>query len=334
MLPNNITILICSVDHLKIKGDEKFLVNHLRLVTDPSFVKQWIQQDQEAIKIFGTINLDRIIREPYFCCAIDNASTFLKESGVPNFAALSLYDLLTMEEYFDALWLVKDHSVCVGNYFIRGEYTAIRSRSILVSNSRGEFVDCLFSIDELISGWDLFKRSYDARGKKFDGSKGDPEKFKTPGIQSAGINEIEYRTRNRIDRATNFIKTARGTTLLPMKIAFYCGALECLFSLSSDTTEVTHKVSERVAHYIGSDSEEKKAVFKNVKNFYGLRSKFIHGQTVKQTSEHLAEFSSNCDALVRQVMRKVLDEANTFALDDKQLEAFFFDLIFNENSPN
>lgn len=60
----------------------------------------------------------------------------------------------------------------------------------------------------------------------------------------------------RWDRAFYFILCARSAAILPMRIAFYCTSLECLFSTSN--SEVIHRVSERVALFLGGQLKREK----------------------------------------------------------------------------
>jgi hypothetical protein len=48
-----------------------------------------------------------------------------------------------------------------------------------------------------------------------------------------------------------------------VRIANYCSALESLFS--NDTTELTHKLSERVSWFIGEDAANRISTFHRVK---------------------------------------------------------------------
>lgn len=78
---------------------------------------------------------------------------------------------------------------------------------------------------------------------------------------------------------------ARSESVLPLKIMNYCSVLECLFT--SDNTEVTHKVAERFARFIGKDFEDRKRLFKLVKDTYKIRSKAVHGQVVKDSTDSM-----------------------------------------------
>lgn len=54
--------------------------------------------------------------------------------------------------------------------------------------------------------------------------------------------------------------------------------LECL--LSTDSRELAHKISERAAIILGNDNNDRLAIYKNIKQIYGKRSKIVHGEGV------------------------------------------------------
>src|SRR5690606_23225047 len=67
----------------------------------------------------------------------------------------------------------------------------------------------------------------------------------------------------RLLKAHYFTLSARSNAATPMKIVLYCTALECLFSTA--TTELSHRIAERVAALIGTSNEDKKEIFKFIK---------------------------------------------------------------------
>ncbi|WP_175423365.1 MULTISPECIES: hypothetical protein [Bacillus] len=103
-----------------------------------------------------------------------------------------------------------------------------------------------FTKDEILSAARDFKPfSIDEYGEKsFGGKHPDADiLFKNKGSK-------------RLDRAHYFTLGARVSSILPMKIASYCNALECLFT--TDKSEVSRKIAERVALMLGTSDESKK----------------------------------------------------------------------------
>ena len=125
-----------------------------------------------------------------------------------------------------------------------------------------------------------------------------------------------------------FLTLARSNSFLPLKISFYIAILETLFT--TDNNEVTHKVSERISFYL-SDKLNKLNTFKIVKECYGIRSKFVHGQKLdrKYDNDALKEKSSELDDIIRILLNKViLEESDMFLSNDHILNESFNKLIF------
>lgn len=89
-------------------------------------------------------------------------------------------------------------------------------------------------------------------------------------------------TYSRYGRAYSFIKSARVTIDPAMKIAHYCSALESLFS--TDNSELTYKLSERVSLFMKDMGYEPMDVFSDMKHYYSIRSAVTHGDSIKGKS--------------------------------------------------
>jgi hypothetical protein len=94
-----------------------------------------------------------------------------------------------------------------------------------------------------------------------------------------------------------------------VRIGAYVSCLEALFS--TDSAELSHKLSERVAVFLSDDPEERVTIYREVKLAYAVRSKIVHGDEM-EAKHHvkLLQISSSCDNLLRRVFVRVLkDEA-------------------------
>lgn len=102
----------------------------------------------------------------------------------------------------------------------------------------------------------------------------------------------------RSGRALQFIDNARVSTNTGFKVAHYISAFESLFS--TNFAELSHKLSERVAFFLGSHGHSKKEVFQNIKVAYGIRSKLVHGDNLSKSKiQKCPEESQVCD-LIRE----------------------------------
>ena len=67
-------------------------------------------------------------------------------------------------------------------------------------------------------------------------------------------------------------------------------------------TEITHRIATTCAVLIGVSTEERKGIYKQTKDLYGIRSRIIHGSGKRATVEELKEMQQ----LTRKVLRRIL----------------------------
>lgn len=109
----------------------------------------------------------------------------------------------------------------------------------------------------------------------------------------------------RFTRALFFLEAARGTRDLSVKVANYCTCFESLFAL--ETGELTHRLAERLARFLGTDLNSRKEIYSAVKSAYDVRSRTVHGARPETRFEKLAPISRSCDDLLRRAMRKIYE---------------------------
>jgi hypothetical protein len=77
--------------------------------------------------------------------------------------------------------------------------------------------------------------------------------------------------------------------------------LECL--LGTDSVELTHKLSERIAWLLSDNAENRVRIFRQVKALYTIRSRVIHGSVVtKAQLQELSRHSEIADEFLRQLL--------------------------------
>lgn len=79
-------------------------------------------------------------------------------------------------------------------------------------------------------------------------------------------------------------------------------ALEALLTKKEENEGLTYRLSLRIANLLGSDANSRKVIFRQVKDFYNLRSKIVHGVTL---DTKLRERLNALDSL-REMVRRVL----------------------------
>lgn len=128
----------------------------------------------------------------------------------------------------------------------------------------------------------------------------------------------------RIDRALYFILGARRSSILPMKIMYYCNAFECLFTTGK--IEISHQISERVASMLGT-KDQKLHIYKQMKTAYGVRSTIVHGQAFKlQEKQSMASLSKNLDDYLRELIN---GKHEVFYSKDEDMNKFFIGLLLS-----
>jgi hypothetical protein len=236
----------------------------------------------------------------------------------------TFYFLREAQFFVNELWKMKDNSVYVRDGFlilyeddIENGITYKGALSSVNSNSQGEIIETLFTNEQI----DKVIRAFVEDGE-IPSIDNFIEGGKTPN------KELFFKGSIRAERAFYFILDARRASHLPIKIVSYCTALECFFT--TDNTEVNYKIAERVALLLGTSSENKKELFNTTKKAYGIRSKIIHGSSLKEKEGLLKELSVKLDDILREIISKDIKE---FVLEDNKLSEYFLDRLFNDSIP-
>lgn len=105
--------------------------------------------------------------------------------------------------------------------------------------------------------------------------------------------------------------------------------LEALFGPESPQ-EITYRLSQRIALFLGQDAESSQHCFKEAKEGYAWRSKIVHGcRTSKLTPEDSCKITVSVEELVRRAFRKILiDEDLVNHFDDKDRDRYLDSLPF------
>lgn len=231
------------------------------------------------------------------------------------------------------LWFIKDNSVSTFQCYLHDYEQDVSFKDIRIvhnSCSVGKYTTVSFPKNE-IEDWLRISNSVIEFRKTGNESlnKHVPQESSHPSNVSH-INYIPYdKALGRVQRALRFLDYARSNSFLPQKISSYIVLLESLFTKGS--TEVSHKVCERVAFYIGGNKDLKLNNFDLIKSAYEIRSNYVHGNILKKANlEYLAGISQKMDSLVRELLTKIiLTDSETFSQNDDQLEKWFKNLLFN-----
>ncbi|MES2704673.1 MAG: hypothetical protein V4649_18680 [Bacteroidota bacterium] len=146
---------------------------------------------------------------------------------------------------------------------------------------------------------------------------------------------INYNSQNSIQRAIHFIVLARKQNVLIYKIAYYMAVFESL--LTTDSREITTKMSYRAAFYIAESPQECKEIFRLIGRAYDVRSKFLHGQRFSDDSDfsekNLLKYATKLDEYLRRIFKNIFDRDHELFTEDESLgsnrEAFLNSLVFD-----
>lgn len=235
---------------------------------------------------------------------------------------LTFHFLRTAQWFVNSLWEIKDNSIYVRDGFLltyektlEDGNTYKASLSEIFSSSTGTREAITFTDEEIRQ----------AVSKYVVSAKEDIDFDSFGGRDPSSKHFFKSSNTIRFDRVSYFLALARKSAVTPMKIIFYCSALECLFTV--DSTELTHKIAERVAAMMGTTKDEKKEIYQLVKKAYGYRSTIIHGSSLKGKEDELKVISQNVDNILRKIIKENHD---IFSEKDSILDNYFVDLLFTK----
>ena len=116
---------------------------------------------------------------------------------------------------------------------------------------------------------------------------------------------------------------------LAVKVANFCSALEALFS--SGETELTHKLSERVACFLSDDPADRWRTYRDLKAAYSIRSKTVHGDRITKGRDTLDQTTEKLDSLLRKILRRILEapalQERFMGQEPKDMRDYFLGLV-------
>lgn len=133
--------------------------------------------------------------------------------------------------------------------------------------------------------------------------------FRDAALLTTRIDEVSSQSADQeeiypaIRTAFSAIKLGMYAFSTSMRLLQEAIALEAL--CSADTTEVTHRIATTCALLLGSTLEERRQLYDEAKDLYGIRSRVIHGSGRAVTKEELKKI----EQLSRKLLRHILGNA-------------------------
>ena len=233
--------------------------------------------------------------------------------------------LQLLRAFFMALWVIKDNAVNCEMGFLEhnvpGQGPRYASNFIagLFSNARGNKDQTKFRLTEIRQARQYFSDFFlpvMLGLKPGENALEVPNRARPAVVSAKGI--------HRFPRLLYFLTAARCADDLGVKVSLYMTCLEILFS--TEATELTHRLSERVAFFAAGPAE-RLMIYKSLRRAYDIRSKVVHGSVMSaKKQEELPEMASEIDELLRQLILKLIsNEASrrVFAMNDTDFEDYF-----------
>lgn len=319
-------IMVSKIENFTIEGLDTFHIAEFNYMHS---------QDAESLSTllspgfyekFGSIYKKEYINTPFFYkkAKLKDKDEFFK-------GLLISHDYL--ENVIHFLWLVKDccpHLSLTQGYLPEINLFLVEHSPKVHTKADGTYTSTAFNHSEINEAYTLLNHAFPLSNDQSEPGIKSPEEAGSGFISSDS--SVEYSKLTRIDRAYRFVRDARRRGDLSQKIALNVLALECLFS-ANDSIEISHKLGERIAIYIGDGFDGRVDIYKNFIEAYSIRSKYIHGQALEETKKfkykNLIELSIYIDALLRAVMRRIyLLDSEKFLASSNDQKKWFTGLLF------
>lgn len=283
-------------------------------VTNKKEIKDKILTDtiKDAIGIIETNHIYKGDPFVYFEYE-DDEETF---KGLGNLQILNIV-LMWIDDVLKNSWIFRDNCItCDTGYLIDNKTSNLEAASLrlqyLFTSASGIINQVEFSKEDLHSLFSIHDKIETYLHRK----KSRVNKF---------MLEKDF---SRIGRALIFIKQAREARNLAYKITNYCAAFETLFT--TENTELSHKLSERVAYFVG-DKNTRLEIYRTIKKAYSIRSKLMHGSSIDQKLiNEMPNVSIQTDNILRSVFLKIINDVNILELFDSpsnKIDEYFEKLI-------
>ncbi len=288
--------------------------------------------DPEKIKALISANLRQMIGEIEYGCLLRTGHAIHFTTSDPT---LEFHPPL-MEQFvgrwlqlvrcfLQGLWVVKDHSVHFETGFaeyrhlLNGRCVSSNFLPVLTYKADASQSDTRFSIDDLKAARVYVKKL---------GSLSPVESLTYRSLVE--VPETRFgKDSKRLFRFADFLSSAHANGDLAIRVSLCMTSLEVLFS--TNPMELSHRLSERVAYFVGDSGQERKEIFLTMKRAYAVRSKIVHGDRLdKKLGTELRTISVEIDVLLRRVYSKILENDDLIALFDRsseQLDDYFLNLI-------
>lgn len=290
--------------NIEVKLNEPFtLIPGIDLINDEKKISEIL--DDEFQSIAGKIETEHFKNANHIIfCEFDESMMNFPNSNQALTTWIIWVDLLIKDA-----WLVKDNAISCEIAYMKmteGIYSEWSNNSLFSppSFSSGEkYKEIKFSYEDLVE--------WESQSNKLQTYLHE----KNSSIYNSFINK-EY---SRLGRSLRFITASRKESHPAIKIAHYCSAFESLFS--TDNSELSHKLSERVALFLKNYGYDPLVVYDDIKSFYNIRSKVTHGDSLQDKKiDTIPNLSIKCDDYLRFTINTILNDTKLIDIFDSKKE--------------
>jgi hypothetical protein len=322
---------VCPVEFLKVQKLERpFSFASMPFINGIEEIQITLRErfvNDDMAAFLGSALLSRMINRPFFYMVIKLSEEQLE----------TLYHLIIsvffshVQVCLDSLWFVKDNSC----HSLQCYYAVHENKFFGISNNYrvsttciGKYEEMQFTSDELENAFKIDQKISEILNINMDAHT--IEKMMDSGFRDGMENNRNYNDNNRIARAYFFLKSARDSEFILLKISLYVSMYECLFT--TDASEIIHKMAERIACYYSKNADERLDIFKFIKKVYNVRSRYFHGKDLDKdkTFEKVPEMLLRLDGITRTILKRIiLEDSEIFLKNETDLENYFTTLILS-----
>lgn len=312
---------ITAVHHMQVPenlGRGVHISDNLFLSNDHDLLANLLPKG--ALPVIGDLEVEALRRSKLFIHGQVEADIDLSHhTDADSLRRLGGY-LRECNGFFNVLWLIRDNSAnCEQGFLLENSPDrglAIHSNAIILRYTKA---------DQSVSEVCFSKKEIQAMR--------DAESAVTQKLNLRFTPELEMEVlskHGRLSRASFLQQAARGADSLLIRIVHYCTCFECLFG--TDSAELSHKLAERVAVFLGTSATERSELYRKIKRAYSIRSKVVHGAGVKGDLAELKVISSDCDDILRRILLRNISDPEARALfkgTAEELDAYFLERLLS-----
>ena len=314
---------ITAIHFLELENKEMLISLPSGHISNKKYLLDKLFNNDLSLYTLGVHSIDEIYDAPSYYIIDGDLHNCVCQNEVNSFGTSLCFALLRqVQSLVNDLWNVCDNSIYVRDGFlytytndISDGCTFKSSVSLINTLSTGEIKNTIISKQDILRYGNEMDILVNGNETNIDVD----QDYKT----ATQFQHYKNNGLSRKDLAEYYVLAAHGAGSIPMKVLMYCSAMEAL--VANSTTELSHRVAERVATLLGNSQEERGVIYSNVKFGYDTRSKVAHGDSIKKDETKIRECSKILDEYVRKMFK--LDEP--YNLKASEIDSFYLKKLFS-----